>query len=139
MTQTAQIGPSEPEADAIADYRQQARIFLNHSWDYLAQDDLHQASEKGWAAAAWMAKAVAEAQGWPYNRHGEFFRVMRLSVELSGNARLVDVWPAANLLHEFFYTRKLFLDPELVQERLYQVVELLDILQPLTELQAAAD
>ena len=54
---------------ATADYRQQARQFLAKSREYLGEGDLHQASEKGWGAAAWMAKAVATAQGWEYSRH----------------------------------------------------------------------
>ena len=60
-TQGSPMEPFEQEEAAVADYRQQARVFLNESRQYLAEGDLHQASEKGWGAAAWMAKAVAEA------------------------------------------------------------------------------
>lgn len=69
MTPSSPIEPFDGPAAAIADYRQQAREFLLKSRQYLADDDLHQASEKGWGAAAWMAKAVAQAQGWQYKRH----------------------------------------------------------------------
>ena len=69
MTQTS---PIEPFDDAVGDYRQQARQFMVKSRQYLADGDLHQASEKGWGAAAWMAKAVAEAQGWDYTKHAQF-------------------------------------------------------------------
>ena len=62
MTQSSPIEPFDEPAAAIADYRQQAREFLAKSRQYLADDDLHQAAEKGWGAA-WMAKAVAEAKG----------------------------------------------------------------------------
>ena len=48
---------------AVEDYRQQAHVFLEKARQYLLEDDLHQASEKGWGAAAWMAKAVAVNQG----------------------------------------------------------------------------
>ena len=58
--------------DAVTDYREQAKLFLARAWEYLAQGDLHQASEKGWGAAAHMVKAVAEAQGVPYQTHDEF-------------------------------------------------------------------
>ena len=62
-----QMNPAEPfDSDAAGDYRQQARNFLGKSREYLAEGDLHQASEKGWGAAAWMAKAVAETRGWEY-------------------------------------------------------------------------
>ncbi len=64
MTHTSPMEPFEPDSEAVADYRRQARIFLTKSRQYLTENDLHQASEKGWGAAAWMAKAVADAQGW---------------------------------------------------------------------------
>lgn len=58
------MGPMEPyeqDGGAVADYRQQSREFLAQAWAYSC-DDLPQASEKGWGAAAWMAKAVAESR-----------------------------------------------------------------------------
>ena len=59
----AQTSPMEPfDQDTVGDYRQQSREFLTKGRTYLADGDLHQAAEKGWGAAAWMAKAVAEAQ-----------------------------------------------------------------------------
>ena len=73
MGQTSPMEPFEQDGNAISDYREQSREFLSKSRQYLADGDLHQAAEKGWGAAAWMAKAVAEAQGWEYRRHDEFF------------------------------------------------------------------
>ena len=60
------------DTEAVADHVNQARDFLAKSREYLTQDDLHQASERGWGAAAHMAKAVAIAQGWEYERHSNF-------------------------------------------------------------------
>ena len=68
MTQMYPMEPYEPNGTALDDYRQQSREFLNKSREYLSAGDWHQAAEKGWGAAAWMAKAVAEAQGWPYGK-----------------------------------------------------------------------
>ena len=51
------------DVEAVADYVNQARDFLAKSREYLTQGDLHQASEKGWGAAAHLVKAVAIAQG----------------------------------------------------------------------------
>lgn len=133
MTQTSPIQPFDQEDNAVVDYRQQSREFLAKAWMYLADDDLHQASEKGWGAAAWMAKAVAEAQGWQYRKHDEFFTVMYQAEDLSGDARLSDMRARANELHGFFYTRKVFLRPDVIGRRLDQMELLLDILQPLTE------
>ena len=133
MAQLYPMEPSEQEAGAVADYRQQSRIFLGKAWEYLAEGDLHQASEKGWGAAAWMAKSVAEAQGWRYREHDEFLVVMYQAEELSGDQRLRSMAYAAKELHEFFYIRKIFLRPQFISCGLDEVNELLDLLQPLTE------
>ena len=84
-------------------------------------------------AAAWMAKAVAESQGWQYKRHDEFFAVMNRARQLSGDARLRRLRDAANTLHGYFYTRKMLLNPDDIGEGLDDMDLLLDILQPLTE------
>ena len=133
MTQSSPIEPFDEPATAIADYRQQAREFLAKSRQYLADDDLHQASEKGWGAAAWMAKAVAEAQGWQYRRHEEFADIINRARLASGDERLRQLRAEANELHGYFYTRKRFLDPNDIAEGLDRMATLLDILEPLTE------
>ena len=133
MTQMSSMEPYEQNGNAVSDYRQQSREFIVKAREYLAEDDLHQASEKGWGAAAWMAKAVAEAQGWQYKRHDEFFAVMNRARQLSGEARLRRLGDAANTLHGNFYTRKMLLDPDVIGEGLDDMDLLLDILQPLTE------
>ena len=115
------------------------REFLGKGKEYLAAGDLHQASEKGWGAAAWMAKAVAEAQGWQYKRHDEFFTVMRRAQEVSGDPRLRNLRRAANELHGFFYPRRIFLQPDDIGQGLDEVALLLDILQPLTEPETGPD
>ena len=133
MAQTSPMEPYEEDGNALADYRQQSKAFLVKGREYLADGDLHQASEKGWGAAAWMAKAVAVAQGWQYQRHDEFFTVMYQAEDRSGDARLRNLWTMANTLHGFFYTRKIFLRPNVISQGLDQVELLLDILEPLTE------
>ena len=131
---TQQTSPIEPYEfdDAVGDFCQQARQFMVKSRLYLAEVDLHQASEKGWGAAAWMAKAVAEAQGWKYTRHDEFADVMNRARNLSGDERLRNFRRVANELHGYFYTRKRFLDAEDIGDGLDQIATLLDILEPLT-------
>ena len=88
MSQMSPIEPYERNGDVVTDYRQQSSDFLDKSREYLAAGDLHQAAEKGWGAVAWMAKAVAEAQGWEYKKHDEFFTVMYRASDLSGDDRL---------------------------------------------------
>ena len=133
MTQSSPIEPFNEPSVAVADYRQQAREFLVKSHQYLADGDLRQASEKGWGAAAWMAKAVADAQGWNYERHAQFNVVMYQAQDLSGDARLDDLRGNANELHGYFYTRKLFLRADVISRGLNRMAILLDILEPLTE------
>ena len=133
MTQMYPMEPYEQDVNAITDYREQSRLFLARAQQYLADDDFHQAAEKGWGAATWMAKAVAEAQGWRYKTHEEFFRVMYQAEDLSGDGRLGNLRSVANELHGFFYTRKMFLRSDVIDQGLNQVELLLDILQPLTE------
>ena len=89
--------------DDVGDYATQAREFLIKSREYLAVGDLHQASEKGWGAAAHMAKAVALAQGWEYSRHSHFHRVMNLAGQLTGNDRLSFLHGRAEILHINYY------------------------------------
>ena len=132
MTPTFPMEPFEQD-DEILDYSRQAREFLFKSRQYLAEDDLHQAAEKGWGSAARMAKAVAVAQEWEYNRHAQFNVVMYQAQDLCGDARLDDLRGTANELHGYFYTRKLFLRADVIGRGLDRMALLLDILTPLTE------
>lgn len=133
MSQSEPMEPYEQGDNAVADFARQSREFLDKGRQYLAAGDLHQASEKGWGAAAWMAKAVAESQGWQYNRHDEFFTVMRQAQDVSGDGRLRNLRRAANELHGYYYTRRRFLSLDDIGQGLDEVALLLDILQPLTE------
>ena len=130
MVQSHLEEPNVPET--VADYRMQARDFLIKSREYLAAGDLHQASEKGWGAAAWMAKAVAEAQGWEYERHEQFSVVLNNANRLTGDDRLRGLRSIANELHKNFYTRKQFLNADIIGKDLDSVADLLDLLDPLT-------
>lgn len=121
------------EDQAIRDYVEQSREFLQKARQYLAEDDLHQASEKGWGAASHMAKAVAEAQGWSYRRHDEFGQVLHQATVLLEDDRVFNLWrKSANDLHGFFYERKMFLFPEAIKGDLDDVELMLDTLEPLT-------
>ena len=133
MTQSSPIEPSDGPVAEIADYRRQAREFLLKSRQYLAEDDLHQASEKGWGAAAWMAKAAAEAQGWQYKKHDQFNLVLNNARLLTGDERLPGLRGIANDLHNNFYKRRLLLNADAIAVDLDHIATLLEILEPLTE------
>lgn len=130
MTQTNLSEQYDPAA--VEDYRRQARDFLTKAREYLAIDDLHQASEKGWGAAAWMAKAVAVAQGWEYRQHAQFRVVMYNASVLLNYAGLTTLGSVAEGLHSNYYTRRRFLIPEMIAYDLDRTGELLDALEPLT-------
>ena len=119
------------DPEAADDYRQQAYTFLGRAQKYLAADDLHQASEKGWGAAAWMAKAVSVTHGWHYESHAEFGVVLRNASDLTGNDRLNELADIAYGLHRSYYTRKRFLSSRTISQSLDRMAELLDILDPL--------
>jgi len=116
----------------VADYADQASQFMAKSREHLAQDDLHQASEKGWGAAAHMAKAVAVAQGWEYSTHADFSEALYKARLETGNAALLGMSGIANELHTNYYRRKRHLNAAAIGEQLESVAELLDILRPLT-------
>ncbi len=133
MTQMAPMEPFDELGETIEDHRLQSRHFLERSHHYLAEDDLHQASEKGWGAAAWMAKAAATAQGWQYTRHEHFGEVLYQARQKTGENRLEALRKTANDLHGNFYQRKRFLHANDIVDSLAEVATLLDILEPLTE------
>jgi uncharacterized protein (UPF0332 family) len=125
--------PYDEVRETIEDYRLQSREFLDRSRRYLADDDLHQASEKGWGAAAWMAKAVATARGWQYDKHEHFGEVLYQAGKLTGDDRFRTLRAIANGLHGNFYQRKQFLHSDDIAGSLDEVAMLIDILEPLTE------
>ena len=120
------------DIEAVADYRQEAHVFLTKARQYLADNDLHQASEKGWGAAAWMTKAVAITHNWPYQHHQQFGAVLNRASDLTGNPQLFDLKSTAYGLHTNYYTRKRFLSPRAIAQEINLMAELLNLLEPLT-------
>ena len=133
MPQMSPMQPYDERRESIEDYRLQSRDFLEKSRCYLADDDLHQASEKGWGAAAWMVKAVAVAQEWQYDKHEHFGEVLYQAGKLTGDNRIRSLRAIANDLHGNFYQRKRFLHADVISDSLDEVATLLDLLEPLTE------
>ena len=85
-----------PKFKEVDDYRSRARQFLAKGRERLAAGELHQASESGWGAAAHMAKAVTETQGWVYEKRRDFVRVMNRAFHATGNGPLRDLRAIAN-------------------------------------------
>lgn len=84
-------------------YREQSKVFLEKAYTELQEGDLHQASEKGWGAAAQMLKAVAEERGWEHRTHRLLFDVAGRLAGETQSEDLRDGFSAASLLHINFY------------------------------------
>ena len=106
-----------------------AAEFLVRAHSYLADDDLLQASEKGWGAAAQAVKAVAEARGWNHNGHRQLHQTIRRLVEETGRSDMRDHFNAANTLHANFYDG--FLEAEDISANLQRIERLVEQLRPL--------
>lgn len=118
--------------DDVAGYTAQAREFLVKGRQYLADGDLHQASEKGCGAATHIAKAVALAQGWPYTRHDHFHQTMNRASQMLGNEYLSLLHGRAEILHANLYELKKDLDAGIISEDLDYMAELVELMSPLT-------
>ena len=111
------------------DYLEQGHRFFNQAFEELAHDDLRQASEKGWGAAAQMVKAAAEARGLEHNRHHLLYSVVDDLVEESKDASLLPLFGVANLLHTNFYEGRF--RSARVRESLEQVSQFVDKVETL--------
>ena len=116
--------------EAVADHVQLARDFLGRSKSYLAQGDLHQASEKGWGAAAHIIKAVAAANGWDYEHHDHFSSVVMNARQRYRLPSLRELSRAAEALHVNYYKRKEFLNADVSREDIGDVEKMVNFLQP---------
>ena len=76
---------------------------LRQAREELAAGDVRQASEKGWGAAAFMLKAIAEQRGWEHGKHRRLSRVAsRLRAE-TGDRDIYRWYQVADALHGNFY------------------------------------
>ncbi len=107
-----------------------AHTFLAEARAYLAGDDLLQASEKGWGAAARMVKATAESRGWPHNGHRDLYVTIDRLAEESGDEGLRIGFGLAGALHTNFCEG--WLTRETIAAHLSQVGELVGKLDALT-------
>jgi len=111
------------------DYATAGREFLAKAQEALAANDLAQASEKGWGAAAQMVKAVAQRRGWGHNGHALLFQVVRRLAEETGDVQINELFHFANSLHSNFYEN--WMHAEMVQSGLDNVGRLMEKLEQL--------
>ncbi len=113
-----------------ADHVNLAREFLDRSKSYLAEGDLHQASEKGWGAAAHIVKAVAVANGWVYEHHDQFDDVIANTRQRYRQPSLRQYGNAAHSLHRNYYKHPSMLNANTIREDIDDVESILNVLQP---------
>ncbi len=80
--------------------------------------------------AAQAVKAVAEARGWPHNRHYELFAAINHLTDETGDEGVRRAFAAANALHANFYEG--WLPRETVAAHLSDIEELAGKLRALT-------
>ena len=85
------------------DYAAQGRIFLEQAFEELSRDDLRQASEKGWGAAAQIVKAYAQDRGLPHDQHFLLYRAVSRLVAETDDDDLRRQFGVATDLHANFY------------------------------------
>lgn len=113
--------------DRTDEYASMSRELLEKAREALEEDDLVQASEKLWGAAAQMVKSVAERRGWPHGGHRELFLVISRITQETADPRFSALFREANSLHWNFYEYRM--DRDNVEQGLVSVQELIDKLQ----------
>ena len=110
-------------------YRAASRGLLGQGREELARGDVRQASEKGWGAAAQMAKAVGEARGWAHGGHAQLFHIVERLVNETGDADISNLFQVASGLHHNFYENRD--TAQNVARALDEVERFLDKLEPM--------
>ena len=119
--------------EAVTDHIELARKFLERSKAYLKDNDLHQASEKGWGAAAHIVKAVAAVNNWKYESHDEFESIIVNARQKYRHPSLLRMAHAAEALHRNYYRRGLLLNSEAIEEEIQEVETMIKALEPFIE------
>lgn len=101
--------------------------FLAKASTYLAQDDLLQASEKAWGAAAQMVKCIAESRGWRHDGHRDLWQAVNRIARETEDRELRTSFGIAGFLHTNFYEG--WLPREAVEDHLTKVEELVQKLE----------
>ena len=105
-------------------YREQGRTFLSQASAELAQNDIRQASEKGWGAASRMAKAIASERNWPHTDHRALYQAVGKLADDIDDQELRRLFSIAGQLHTNFYEG--WLDQSYVESLLRDVTRFVD-------------
>ena len=116
-------------ATAAEEHAVTSRELLTKALEAVAQDDLLQASEKGWGAAARMVKGLAEKRGWHHDGHRQLYRVVDRLAQGSNDSQLRVLFSVASALHGNFYEN--WMPKQMVADDLIQVEQFLGKLEAL--------
>lgn len=105
------------------------REFLTQAWQHWADNDLPQASAKGWHAAVELVKAVSAERNWPHATHRALFPNIRRLIDQTGDEELSILFGMAHNLHINSYED--WFHPDFVRQSLHGVQTLLNKLEPL--------
>ena len=105
------------------------RELLARAEEAAAEDDLLQASEKGWGAAAHMVKGLAQRKGWRHDGHRELYQAVNRLAQETGDRQIRLLFSSASALHSNFYEN--WMPREMVEDNLTQVREFLRKLEEL--------
>ena len=105
-------------------YRKQSRTLLKQAYLELENEDLCQASEKGWGAAAHMVKAVAEFRQWEHSAHWHLRKAVDLLAKELEDKDILATFNAAGELHINFY--ECWLSSDTIEFNLDEVARLVD-------------
>ena len=114
---------------------QQAMSYQERSRDFLAKayteldEDLAQASEKGWGAAAEMVKAIAEERGWAHQNHRGLYEVVSRLRRETNDPELIRLFSIAGSLHTNFYES--WFNREYVESGIQDVQRFIEKVEPL--------
>ena len=106
-----------------------SRELLTKALEAVSQDDLLQASEKGWGAAAHMVKGLAQKRGWRHNGHRDLYQAVNRLAQETADREIRVLFNSASALHSNFY--ETWMPREMVEDSLVQVGEFLAKLEEL--------
>ena len=109
-------------------YRERSRDFLAKAYAELGED-LGQASEKGWGAAAEIVKAIAEERGWTHQNHRGLYEVVSRLGHETGDPELIRLFSIAGSLHTNFYES--WFTREYVESGIQDVQQFIEKVEPL--------
>jgi len=98
----AVVSELDPEARVEA-YLKLAEKYLAEAEELYAKGDLAQAGEKYWGAVTALLSATAERRGMPHYTHRDFWDIVEVLVEESGNPEFSTLFRLAEGLHANFY------------------------------------